>query len=225
MSLRVSLFTFFWGLPAIFSVGLLPLQAEERYALPRSWDDLGEINRWTFSSGAAVITSNTIDELLRGSFQRTRGEAGGMLYLIGASYTLVEPEITFQERSFFPQFEAVAVAGLTNENGRSSFREWHLGTSLRWKDFPWNDFVYTNFETGVGFSYLEKIYLIEEERHPDRSRSHLRFYWPIEVSLAHPNHREHQFRLFIHHTSGGRLLQKGGSNHVGIGYRYVFGER
>ncbi|MCC5790321.1 MAG: acyloxyacyl hydrolase [Opitutales bacterium] len=224
MTSRLTLLTHF-GFMALYLGGILSTQAEERFTLPETWDDLTEANRWTFSSGAAVITSSTIDELFLGSFHRTRGDAGGMLYLLGASYTLAEPEITIREQSFFPQLEVVAITGLANENNRSPFHEWHLGTTLRWKDFPWNEFVYTNFETGVGLSYLEKIYLAEKERHPGRSRSHLRFYWPIEISLAHPNHRQHQMRFFIHHNSGGRLLQKGGSNHVGIGYRYVFGER
>lgn len=213
------------GLLVSLIPGAVLLKAEDRFNLPQSWAEVGDVDRWSFSSGAAVITSNTIDELLRGSFQRTRGDAGGMVYLLGASFTLTEPEFIIQGRSFYPQIEAVAVAGLTNENGRSPFSEWHLGATLRWKDFPWNDYVYTNFETGTGLSYLERIYTIEDLRHPDRDRSHLRFYWPIEISLAHPQHREHQLRFFIHHTSGGRLLQKGGSNHVGIGYRYVFGER
>jgi hypothetical protein len=43
--------------------------------------------------------------------------------------------------------------------------------------------------------------------------------------LAHPRYREHQLVLFLHHHSGGAIFHRGGANTLGIGYRFVPGER
>ena len=205
--------------------GLPALGSPEKLRFSDAWEDLGQADRWSLSFGVARITSNTIDELIRGKFNRASGEPSGYFYLLGTSYTLGDLDLEWAGRGYRPQVDAVAVLGLVDESGRSSFLDYNLGVTVRWKDFPWNEFLYTNFETGVGLSYSERVVAIEEFRHPGRGRSHLKFYWPIELSLAHPKHRQHQLVLLLHHQSGGRTFDRGGSNHVGIGYRYVFRER
>jgi len=97
--------------------------------------------------------------------------------------------------------------------------------TLRWKSFPWNHWVYTTIESGVGLTYSQHVLQIERSRHPGRDRSHLEFYWPIQLTLAHPRHRQHQLVLFLHHHSGGTIFHTGGANSLGAGYRYVFDER
>ncbi|MEX2381608.1 MAG: hypothetical protein WD490_04435 [Opitutales bacterium] len=103
--------------------------------------------------------------------------------------------------------------------------DYNLGVIFRWRDFPWNEWVYTTLESGAGFSYTEKVLGIERQRHPDRNRNHLAFYWPIELSLAHPRYKQHRAVFFVHHRSGGRIFHQGGANSVGIAYRYAFGYR
>ena len=140
------------------------------------------------------------------------------------SRTLRVDEWTIAGRVFQPTLEMPLVLGLVNERGRNVFRDYNLGLTVRWRDFPWNEVVTTRFETGLGLSYTDRIMRIEEDRNPGRDRSHLKFYWPLQVMLAHPRHPQHQAVLFIHHQSGGHVFDKGGSNLIGLGYRYVPGE-
>jgi hypothetical protein len=156
---------------------------------------------------------------------RAKGDAKGKLYRIGAAYTLLDPQVSVMGRNFSPQFDLIVDVGLVDENAKSMFYDVNAGVAFRWREFPWNDYLYTNIMTGVGLSYTENVLQTERQRHPDRQRSHLKFYWPIELSLAHPKHRQHQMIFFIHHQSGGHIFDVGGSNLLGIGYRFSFRER
>jgi hypothetical protein len=188
------------------------------------WDLLDQ-DRWTLQFGVAMITENVIGDFSIGEFERATGDAGGEMYLFSASYNLLDFDWKLWDWRFRPQLELPMVFGVVNERGRSPFFDYNVGVTLRWKDFPFNQFIYVNLETGVGLSYSEHVMAIERERHPERDRSHLKFYWPIQLMLAHPNRKEHQLVLFIHHQSGGHIFDVGGSNMLGIGYRYVFRER
>lgn len=179
---------------------------------------------WTIQMGIAVITSNPIGEVLLGKATRAGGDAGGEMFLLGVSYTLHDFDWQIRGRRLRPQLELPLVIGLVDEKGRSPFFDYNAGITLRWKDFPFKRYVYTNLESGVGLSYTGHVLAIERRRHPGRERSHLKFHWPIELMLAHPKFRGHQLVLFIHHQSGGHVFDAGGSNLVGIGYRRVFRE-
>jgi len=198
---------------------------EEAIEWPSGWDEAGDLNRWSFSGGVAVVTWNRIGELFRGKFNRAKGEAGGELYLLGASYTLADLRGNFPTQEMRPQLNAVAVVGLVNENRGSPFMDYNTGLTIRWRQFPWDHVLPTSLETGVGLSYTQRVMQVERVRLPDRDRSHLKFYWPIELGFALPSARQHQLLFFIHHQSGGRIFDVGGSNHVGLGYRYHFRKR
>jgi hypothetical protein len=188
-------------------------------------DRKSHLDPWSLQAGVAVITANTIDDLMKGSMTRAQGPSRGEIYLFGVSYTLRDLEIGVAGRTFHPQLELPVVIGVVDERGRSRFMDYNAGLTLRWTQFPWNEVLHTNVESGVGLSYTDKVLLIERERHPTRERSHLKFYWPIEVAFALPNYRQHQAVLFIHHQSGGHIFDRGGSNHLGVAYRHVFRER
>jgi len=182
-------------------------------------------DRWTLQCGVAMITSNVINDFSLGRVRRATGDAGGEMYLLGASYTLCDLDWTLMGRRYRPQLELPAVFGVVDEGGRSPFFAYNAGITVRWKDLPFSRYVYTNFESGVGLSYTEHVLAIERQRHPRRDRSHLKFYWPIQLMLAHPKRKEHQLVVFIHHQSGGHVFDVGGSNLIGVGYRHVFRER
>ena len=188
-------------------------------------DDLFDQDNWTLQIGVAAITSNAIGDISLGKVSRATGPAGGEMYLFSASYTLSDLDLAILNRRFCPQLELPVVLGVVDEQGRSPFLSYNAGITLRWKDFPFNRVVYTNFESGIGLSYNEHVLAIERERHMRRDRSHLKFYWPIQLMLAHPKFRQHQLAVFIHHQSGGHVFDVGGSNLIGIGYRHVFRER
>lgn len=192
---------------------------------PRGDDSGINWDRWSFQFGTAIVMTNVIDDFAFGRYNRASGPAGGEIYLFQASYTIRDLSWNIAGRTFEPQLELPVVFGIANENERSPFFDTKVGVTIRWKDFPWNSWLYTNLESGSGLSYTERIYAIEEVRHPGRSRSHFKFYLPIQLTLAHPHHRQHQAVFFLHHHSGGRIFEKGGTNALGLGYRYVFRER
>jgi hypothetical protein len=111
---------------------------------------------------------------------------------------------------------------IVNENGRDPFLDYNASIMVRWVDFPWNKYVKTSFAMGVGLSYSSKVYLMDRQLHPNSDRSHLKINWPIQLSLAHPDHPDHELLLFILHQSGGHVFDSGGVNSIGFGYRGSF---
>jgi hypothetical protein len=126
---------------------------------------------------------------------------------------------------FHPQLESPVTLIIADERDRSPFLGYNAGIGIRWTDFPWNRHVATTAATALGLSYTEKIFAIERIRHPGRDRSHLKLYWPMQITFALPRHPRHQLILFNHHQSGGRIFDRGGMNAVGFGYRHVFPDR
>lgn len=188
---------------------------------PRSWYDL---SRWSFQVGVGFITESTVDDILTGSAQLPDEEGGGEIYLFQVSYKLASiDQVIWKVPSRF-DIELPLVFGLVDEDGASAFEQYSGGVTVRWKNFPWNRWVYTNIETGVGLTYSHRVLATERVRHPGRDRSHLEFYWPVQIMLAHPRYRQHQLVLFNHHHSGGGIFHTGGANTLGVGYRFVFDE-
>ncbi len=87
--------------------------------------------------------------------------------------------------------------------------------------FPWNRWLKTSALVGGGLSYSAQIWRIDREKHPREHRSHVKFYWPVELTLALPSLPRHQLVLFSHHQSGGTIFDEGGFDTFGIGYRLV----
>jgi hypothetical protein len=184
-----------------------------------------DIRRWSFQGGMGFITESTVDKVALAEARLARGRAAGELYLLQASYKLARLDPVLFGHPVKLDLELPLVLGVVNEHGSDAFMQYSGGVTLRWKSFPWNKYVYTSIESGVGLTYSAHVLETERERHPDRERSHVEFYWPIQLMLAHPNHREHQLVLFLHHHSGGTIFHTGGANTLGVGYRYVFDER
>lgn len=185
------------------------------------WRDL---KRWSFQAGVGFITGSTIDEVTTFQSELGKGSAHGQIYLMQVSYKVAQFEPELFGRRFAIDAELPLVLGVVDEHGNQSFMQYSGGLALRWKTFPWNRFLYTNLEMGVGLTYSGHVLAAERLRHPDRERSHLEIYWPVQLMFAHPKHREHQLVLFLHHHSGGGIFHTGGANSLGVGYRYVPGE-
>lgn len=183
-----------------------------------------EIGRadWAFEAGVAFITASNIEELATGQIDFESGSAGGLIYRLTAARQLGEFEWSIGDSVFRPQLEMPLTLEIADENGRAPFFDLNAGITLRWVDFPWNDWISTEFSMGLGLSYSEKVYLMDIARHPSRERSRWKFDWPIQLTFAHPEHPDHQFMLFIAHQSGGRIFDRGGVNSVGFGYRKGF---
>lgn len=180
-------------------------------------------NRWSFQLGVVFITETTIDNIAKTRLALARGDAEGQIYLLQASLKLASFEPVFLGARLEMDLELPVVLGVVNERGSDPFLQYNAGLTLRWKTFPWNRWIYTNSETGGGLTYSGQVLQIQRQRHLGRSRSHLEFYWPIQLMLAHPRHPRHQLTFLVHHHSGGHIFHAGGSNSVGFGYRLLLG--
>ena len=207
-------------------------KSDDKTSVPQPMDkdntlpEWNSLDRWSFQGGVAFITESTIDDILVGDGARATGADQGEIYLLEASYKLA----AFQPHlgKFRPKIDLQLpfVLGIVNEHERDDlWLQYNLGLTVRWKSFPWNEWLYTNLETGAGLTYSQRVIATERVRHPDRDRSHLEIYWPVQLLFALPKYRQHQLALFLHHHSGGGTFHTGGANNLGFGYRYVPGER
>jgi len=181
-----------------------------------------ETGRWAFEAGIAWITSNTIDDLRKAQVNVADGPAGGEIFLLTASRELGRLGLDGVATGLLPRVEMPLSLEIVNENARDPFPAFHASIVLRWDKFPWDHVVRTSVASGIGLSYWSKIYAMDIQRHPDRDRSHVKFNWPIQLTLASPARPEDQLILFVLHQSGGHLFDRGGVNSIGMGYRRGF---
>lgn len=181
-------------------------------------------NDWAFEIGVSTITNNNIEDFASPTFslKRIHGPNGGNLYSFTATRLLGHLKWEIGGHTFTPQLEVPLTLEIVDENSRSAFLDYNASFSVRWIDFPWNEYVSTTFAMGVGLSYSSKIYLADIARHPDEERSHLLINFPIQLTLALPEHPRHQLMIFVSHQSGGHIFQTGGVNSLGVGYRLGF---
>ncbi len=166
--------------------------------------------------------ANNIGQIATGTINVESGPAGGQVHLFTASYRLATLDWTIGGREYKPLLEIPLTLGIVDENERSPFLNLDVSLQIRWRDFPWNHLVRTTAATGIGLSYAENVWLMDIQRHPNDSRSRLKFNWPLQLTFAHPAHPDHQLTLFIAHQSGGYIFDRGGVNSLGIGYRVEF---
>jgi hypothetical protein len=201
---------------------LHPIPAVERPSAIPFWRDP---DRWSFQVGVAFITESTINEIVTGDVALARGEAEGQIYLLQGALKLASFEPTIAGARVELDLHLPVVLGLVNERGSDLFPQYSAGVMLQWKTFPWNRWLQTTFESAIGLTYSHQVLAVQRQRYPDRDRSHLEFYWPLQLTLTLPRHPQHQLVLFNHHHSGGTLFHKGGANSLGVGYRLLLGGR
>jgi hypothetical protein len=181
-----------------------------------------EPGRWAFEVGVAWITSNTIDDLRKAQVNVADGPEGGEIFLLTASRELGHFGLDGATTGLLPRVEMPLSIEIVNENARDPFPAFHASIVLRWDGFPWDHLVKTTFASGIGLSYWSKIYAMDIRRHPDSDRSHVKFNWPIQLTLASPARPADQLILFVLHQSGGHVFDRGGVNSIGMGYRRGF---
>ena len=178
------------------------------------------LHNWAFETGVAFITHDIIGNVALGRTSIADGPAGGQVYLLTAAYRLGEPDWQLGNHVFKPLLELPLTLGVVDENARSPFLNFSGSFQVRWRDFPWNRLVSTTASMGLGLAYSDQIFRMDHETHPGRYRSHVKFNWPIEISLALPQYPQHQITAFIMHQSGGCMFDRGGINNFGFGYRF-----
>jgi hypothetical protein len=142
---------------------------------------------WAFELGLAFITSNNDSEIFYGRINLDDGPEGGEVYTLTASRLLGELEWRVRGHVFRPLVELPLTLEVVDENARSPFLDYNASVMVRWVDFPWQDRVRATLGMGLGLSYSSKIWAMDQKRHPGENRSHLKFNWPIQLTLALPS--------------------------------------
>jgi hypothetical protein len=173
-------------------------------------DQSAEKRSWAFQAGVALITNNTINDIIHGRIDVDDGPAGGEVYAFTASKRLGELRIELGDHVFTPQLEIPLTLEIVDERSRRPFLDYNAAFAVRWIDFPWNNLVSTQFAMGIGLYFSERIWQMDRVGREERYRSRLKFDWPISLTLAHPHHPEHQLLLFILHQSGGHFFDRAG---------------
>ncbi len=181
-----------------------------------------ESNRWSIGGGVAVISNNHPGGILQGEFEVTKGDSAGEIYNINVSYVLKELNFSVKKHTFAPRLEVFSSLGLVDEKSTDLFYNVNAALAVRWIDFPWSRYLHTTIMTGGGLNYSQKIFRLDIAKRPNDDRSHLKFLWPLEVTFAIPKFKNHSLVFFNHHISGGHVMDAGGIDSFGVGYRYKF---
>jgi len=177
---------------------------------------------WSFAFGVGVISDNTLADYLEPSFDKLHGPGGGLTYNFTVARRLHEFDWRIGKVHLNPQLELPAMLTLVDENSGRVIPDLNIGIVLRWQNFPWNRYVRTTLAAGPGFSYAFDVWSAEAQRHPGEDRSQMKFWLPIEFTVALPRYPQHQLLLFIDHQSGGTIFDRGGVDAWGLGYRFEF---
>lgn len=178
--------------------------------------------RWSFAFGVGIISDTRVHDYFTVNYKELNGPGSGLTYNLTASYRLREFDWKLWNSRVQPQLELPFMLTLVDEDGKEMFPDYNLGLTFRWRDFPWNHFVYTTFAIGGGLSYSSKIWTADRQRHEGEDRSNLKYWLPLEFTLALPRYPQHQLMLFIDHQSGGWMFDTGGVDVWGAGYRIQF---
>ncbi|MBE0543487.1 MAG: hypothetical protein IH623_19255 [Verrucomicrobia bacterium] len=178
--------------------------------------------RWSFAFGVGIISDTRVHDYFTVNYKELNGPGSGLTYNLTASYRLREFDWKLWNSRVQPQLELPFMLTLVDEDGKDMFPDYNLGLTFRWRDFPWNHFVYTTFAIGGGLSYSSKIWTADRQRHEGEDRSNLKYWLPLEFTLALPRYPQHQLMLFIDHQSGGWMFDTGGVDVWGAGYRIQF---
>ena len=102
-------------------------------------------------------------------------------------------------------------------------QQWQFNGLLigRWNKFPWDKYIDTSFAIGDGLSYNTKVSDIEREDNPDATK--WLNYLLVELTLGLPEYPRWNLVYRVHHRSSiSRIIGKGASNYVAIGFKYSF---
>lgn len=211
-------------LSLVFSILATPFLEAATINLEKHKESEGGPRSWAYEIGAAFITPNNISDFggMGHGVSRAQGDAGGEIYSFTASRRLGQLVWNIAGYTFTPQMELPFTLEVVHENSGTPFLACAGSFSMRWVDFPWHDYVRTSFAMGLGLNLSSKIYKMDQERHEDTHRSHLKFNWPIQATFALPSHPRDQLLVYIIHHSGGHVFDQGGLNALWIGYRRDF---
>jgi hypothetical protein len=125
----------------------------------------------------------------------------------------------------FREFVDIEVEGQVGKHFGGGQDNWEINALpvVRWRYFPWNEYLRTSIAAGMGLSDALGTPSVEASgvAHPSRLKGYVMF----EVAASLPQWPKWAVVARVHHRSGaGGLISKDSeaSNAVGFGIRYVF---
>ena len=103
--------------------------------------------------------------------------------------------------------------------------EFNIAAIVRWKRFPWNDFLRTSVAIGDGLSYATEVPPLELKSHTNTGATRLLNYLVIEMTVSPPQVKHWSIVGRIHHRSGIFGLfnnVSGGSNVLVLGIKFAY---
>jgi hypothetical protein len=177
--------------------------------------------------------------LITGPTWRIGGYLGALSHQGFINIILVHPFQTTLEPDYLADMHAVYTAyrfvslpldieiegGFAQRFGQNRQSEFDLIPISRWKWFPWNNLIYTNFRLGLlGASYVTGISQWEiQNSHNNKGSRYLNFLVPEFTFSSSPDSSWEAF-IRVHHRSGIFGLidgVQGGSNYLSVGARFV----
>lgn len=114
-----------------------------------------------------------------------------------------------------------------HHSGVQDHHELNLAVIHRWSDWPWDGLLRTSLAMGAGLSLASEVPHLEATGKPGADAQRLLLYGVFEFEVAPHWARDWSIYARIHHRSGlfGAFNGiHGGSDHVGIGFRWNFGD-
>ncbi len=96
---------------------------------------------------------------------------------------------------------------------------------LRYRDFPWNDHLYTTVAVSTGLNYASGISDEERARAGNDRGDRLLHYLAPEITFALPENKSRELVIRFHHRSGAYGLisdADGGIQYLTVGFRLRF---
>jgi hypothetical protein len=132
--------------------------------------------------------------------------------------------VSRQIYDFNQHLAAEGEVNIASHSGLQHHLEGNSALLLRWRTFPWNDYLNTTLAYGLGLSHALERPAVEEQPHRRAVRTLLSM--PTELTFARPERHRSPWEgmLRIHHRSGafGVVRDAGGSNFLSLGVRYRF---
>ncbi|TNM62909.1 hypothetical protein [Aliirhizobium smilacinae] len=96
---------------------------------------------------------------------------------------------------------------------------------LRYRDFPWNDYLYTTVAVSTGLNYASGISDEERARAGNDRGDRILHYLAPEITFASPQDKSKELVIRLHHRSGAYGLVSdadGGIQYLTVGLRFRF---
>lgn len=171
---------------------------------------------WSFLAYYGLMTQSILER----SF--SSGLASARLYSIEPALELPVPQVL---KAFFAWELAANMTFQTEPQG--NIFELNPMIMLRWKYFPWNQFIITSIALGEGISYATNIPTVEMRfinKNWGEPKNLVNFL-AIEITFSLPKYQQWELVGRIHHRSVARGHYNAGnasSNALALGVRYHF---